>query len=118
MSIALQALRARAAGPVFNGFPETLVCPIASGTATWTTAEQHELVTSHIAANKPPVEKQASNTGSGRCLKLDLPYYIVEINKGASAMAFAYDKEKNVYEFCLATTTDLNGDGYNDQCST
>ncbi|OWO97401.1 hypothetical protein B2J93_8127 [Marssonina coronariae] len=102
MTISLPALHAIAAGLTFNGFPEALSCPTATGTAIWTTTEQHELVKAHIAANVPAVEDNATK---------------IELDKGASSLAFAYDKENKIYEFCFANGADLNKDGFDDPCS-
>ncbi|CAL3967685.1 unnamed protein product [Diplocarpon coronariae] len=117
MTISLPALHAIAAGLTFNGFPEALSCPTATGTAIWTTTEQHELVKAHIAANVPAVEDNATKVASRRCATINLPYYVIELEKGASSLAFAYDKENKIYEFCFANGADLNKDGFDDPCS-
>ncbi|KAI9056006.1 hypothetical protein LZ554_000938 [Drepanopeziza brunnea f. sp. 'monogermtubi'] len=108
------AFIASATAAKFNGFPSPLNCPTKAGSSSWTPAEIQALVVA--GAKGTPRETNASNTSSMRCAKMDLPYYLVDLGKGAGTLGFAYDKPNDTYEFCFADGADLDRDGYPDLC--
>jgi len=73
--LALLSSTSIATATTFTAFPTTLTCNLASGTATFTTSELESIASAGV--KETPFEKSASNTGSGRCQKINLPYYSV-----------------------------------------
>ncbi|KAG4413300.1 hypothetical protein IFR04_013560 [Cadophora malorum] len=111
--LALLSSTSIATATTFTAFPTTLTCNLASGTATFTTSELESIASAGV--KETPFEKSASNTGSGRCQKINLPYYSSDLGKGAGQLYFVYDSKAKNIEFCTADTPSLTG-GYPDTC--
>ncbi|KAK2024127.1 hypothetical protein LX32DRAFT_656427 [Colletotrichum zoysiae] len=109
----LVTMGALASAQTFVGFPNSLTCKTAGGTATLSKTEVQNGI---VGPKGLKIDDSAANVASGDCSTLSkIPLFSQTVD-GKGDVSFAFDKSTNTYHFCSADGA-IDASGFQSSCT-